>query len=171
MFNLVLRKTEKRRLVYSTSNGFRFVFLGIALLIFLTVLSASGGMPFQRANIFALTLCIVCVGAALFLERWIFDMQSNLFEKNSGLIFFYFRKKKSLDSLKKVVLGDSLSSIRSTGRRLNPIDRRNVVLYLQDRDDKVYKLDIVKGPGMGELRKTAVKLSDFCSGTSFISSN
>ena len=162
MFNLVLRNKGKHRVVYSTSNGFRIIFLGIALLIFLIALTASDGFLFKRANTFALALCGICLLSSLFLEQWVFDKESNLFEKDVGLIFFYWKKMRPMDTLQRVVLDEFWRSGNVKTRTASPISRRTVALYLQDRDGRVYKLDIVRGFGAEELRRTAKKLSDFC---------
>ena len=105
MFDLVLRTEGKHKMVYATSNAFRVIFLGIALPILVTVLIASKGFPFQHANIFVLVLCAVCLLSGLFLERWVFDKGSNLFEKHVGLIFLYWTGRRPLDALQRVVLG------------------------------------------------------------------
>ena len=163
MFSLVLRDDGKHRMVYSTSVGFRIVFLGIALIIFLTVFTGSEGLIFKRANIVALTLCAICLLSSLFLERWVFDKESNLLENNVGLLFFYSKKRRALNTLQRVVLdelrkiGDDMKSKRKT-----LVSHRTIILYVQDRDGTRYKLDIVRGLGIAELRKKAERLSDFC---------
>ena len=165
MFSLVLKDNGKHKMIYATSNGFRMIFLGIALLIFVILLTASEGSVFKRANIVALSFCAICLISSLFLERWIFDKESNLFEKDVGLIFLYRKKRRSLDSLRRIVLDDFLGSVnanRSNRRRGSLISRRNIALYVQDRDGRTYILDIARGVGSGELRKTAQKLSEFC---------
>ena len=162
MFSPVLRTEGKYRMVYSTPKGFRFLFLGIALLIFVTLIVVSEGFLIRRANIVALVLCIVCLLSSLFLERWIFDKDSNIFEKNVGLVFLYTRKRRPMDTLQRVVLGEAWKNIKVNRRWENTISRRRVVLYIQDRDGKVYELDIVKGIGSGEIRQMAEKLSIFC---------
>lgn len=162
MFSLVLKDKGKHKMIYATSNGFRILFLGIALLVFVIVLTASEGSVFKRANIIALSVCAICLISSLFLERWIFDKESNLFEKDVGLILLYRKKRRSLDSLRRIVLDDFLGSDNVNRKRGSLISRRNIVLYVQDWDGRVYKLDIVRGFGSGELRRTAEKLSEFC---------
>ena len=67
-----------------------------------------------------------------------------------------------MDTLQRVVLGEAWKNIKVNRRWENTISRRRVVLYIQDRDGKVYELDIVKGIGSGEIRQMAEKLSIFC---------
>ncbi len=69
---------------------------------------------------------------------------------------------RPMDTLQRVVLGEFWWSGNVKTRTASPISRRTVALYLQDRDGRVYKLDIVRGFGAEELRRTAKKLSDFC---------
>ncbi len=162
MFGMVLKDMGKRRLVYSTSTLFRVVFLGIALFIFLTVLIFSEGSIFRSTHIVALTLCGICLLASLFLERWVFDMSASLFEQHVGLIWLYRRRSRPIDTLRKIVLDEYSRGVQAKSRMGSMISRRTVVLYLQDRDDRVYKLNIAKDSGAAEIRRTAVKLSDFC---------
>ena len=162
MFNLVLRSEGKSRMVYSTPRGFRFLFAGIALIIFVTILVVSEESLFRRSNIAALVLCTVCVLSSLFLERWIFDKGSNIFEKNVGLIFLYTRKRRPMDILQRVVLGESWRNVNMNRRWETVISPRRVILYVQDRDGNAYEMDIMKGAGVGEIRKMAEKLADFC---------
>ena len=173
MFSLVLTEKGKHRLVYSTSIGFRMVYLSIALLIFLPLITYSDGSIFKSANIIALSLCAICLLSSLFLERWVFDKDSNFFEKNVGLILLYGKKRRPMDTLQSVVLdefrkgdrGDNVKPRRQSlfGHRTQSlIAHRTIVLYLQDRDGEVYKLDIVRGLGLEKLRKQAERLSDFC---------
>lgn len=160
---MVLRDKEKHRIVYSTSIGFRMVFLAIALLILLPLLTFSDGSLFNRANIVALALCAICLLASMFLERWIFDKESNLFEKNVGLLLYYRRMRKPLNTLRKVIISESRRSVDVKTRTASPVSRRTVALYLQDRDGRVYQLDLVRGFGGAEkIRRTAARLSDFC---------
>ena len=104
MFNPVLRSRGENRLVFSTSIGFRIVFFATALVIILSIASVSEGSFFKRLNFVAVLIIGVCLFAALYLERWVFDREHNVFEKNVGIIFLYSRKRQPLDSLQKVVL-------------------------------------------------------------------
>ena len=162
MFSLVLTDRGKHGMVYSTSVGFRIVFLGIGLLILLPLLAFSDGSIFKSANIFALSLCAICLLSSLFLERWVFDKESNLFEKHVGLILFYWKKSRPMDTLQRAVLDEFRKSDNVKPGRQTLIAHRTVVLYLQDRDGGVYKLDIVRGLGLEKLRKKAERLSGFC---------
>jgi len=165
LFSLVLTEKGKHRLVYSTSIGFRVVYLSIALLILLPLITFSDGSIFKSANIIALSLCAICLLSSLFLERWVFDKDSNFFEKNVGLILLYWKKRRSLDTLQSVVVDEFRKGAR--GDNVKPwrqslVSHRTIVLYLQGRDGEVYKLDIVRGLGLEKLRKKAERLSGFC---------
>ncbi len=162
MFGLTLKSSGKNKMVYSTSLGFRIVFIGIALLISLTFVNVSNGLAIRPTSLVALILFFACLVAALFLERWIFDKDSNLVEKNVGLVFFFDTKKVDLQSLKAVVLDRFWKSSSAKTKAGRLLSRRPVALYLRDGEGGVYKLDITRGIGIEELRRTAQRLSEFC---------
>ncbi len=67
-----------------------------------------------------------------------------------------------MDALRGVVLDAIQKKDNVKPGRQSLIAHRTVLLYLQDRDGEVYKLDIVRGLGLEKLRKKAEKLSGFC---------
>lgn len=162
MLSPVLRKVGENRMVYSTSLGFRLLFLTIALLIFTAVFISSRGAIFRKAHIATLALCAVCLVSSLYLERWVFDREANHFENNVGLVFLYARKTRTLDSLQSVVLNDSMQRFQADRRRRSMMPRRSVVLYVRDCQDNVFKLDMGSRVGIRTLKDTAEKLADFC---------
>ena len=84
MFNPVLREVSERRMVYSTSIGFRVVFAAIAVFLIITA---------RQPNVIVIIFLALSVFGALYLERWVFDKDANLFEKNVGILFLHTRKK------------------------------------------------------------------------------
>jgi hypothetical protein len=162
LFNPVLRKCGTHRLVYSTSIGFRIVFLLTAGIIIASVASVGEGSFFERVNFVALIIIGFCLFAALYLERWIFDKKTNGFEKNVGLVFFHSRRRHPLDALQKVVLEEPGWKINERAKMLRWMSRRTAILSVVDRDGRVYGLDMVKGGSVREVKKSAELLSDFC---------
>jgi hypothetical protein len=162
MFSLSLKNRGENKMVYGTSIGFRLVFAVIALLILAAVVSVSDGSISIRPNVIALILLVACLYACVFLEQWVFDREADTFEKNVGLIFLYGTKKGSLQSLSKVVLDVYLKSGGGKTKTGSIVSRKPVTLLLKDREDKIYKVDIARGIGVEELRRTAKRLSEFC---------
>jgi len=162
LFNLSLKEPHAHRLVYSTSVGFRLVFLATALAIALVVLPAAKGPAYLQFRIVTLIIVGLCLLAALYLERWIFDKQSNLFERDVGILFVYSRKTLALDDLQKVVLQEPGMRSLDSSRRTLRLSRRSAILSVVDRDGTAYRLDLVKGGALRETRKLAEKLSAFC---------
>ncbi len=162
MFSPVLREKGKDRMVYSTSIGFRVVFLGTALVIILSIASVSEGPFLARFNVFSLIILFVCLFAALYLERWTFDKKANLFEKNIGILLLYARKKAPLDSLQKVVLHEPVVKFADRPKLLRWTSRKTALLSVVDRDAKVHRLDVVSGGSVREARRSAERLSVFC---------
>lgn len=153
MFNPVLREVSERRLVYSTSVAFRVVFAVIAVFLIVSV---------RQPNVIVVIFLTLSVFGALYLERWVFDKERNLFEKNVGLLFLHTRKRLPLDRLQRVVLREVGPAHHERPRMVRAISRAAAILSVVDRDGKSYGLDMVKGSSMQETRNSAVKLARFC---------
>lgn len=163
MFSPVLREKGDSRMVYSTSLGFRIVFLVALLIILLSIASVPEGSFLSRLNPVSLTLIGICLFAVLYLERWIFDKKANLFEKNVGILLLYWRKRRPLDALRKVVFHEAGPKPVDGARLLIRTPRRIAVLSVVDRDDRKYRLDTARGGSVREMRRSAERLSAFCS--------
>ena len=154
MFNPTLREVSEGRMVYSTSSGFRIVFAIIAgFLMF-----SSQGQP----GIILIILIALSAGGALYLERWVFDREANLFEKNVGLLFLHTRKRQPLDHLAKVVLREVGPAYQDRPRMMKAVSRQAGILSIIDRDGTNHGLDMIKGSSLREARDTAAKLAKFC---------
>ena len=164
MFGPVLNAEGEERMVYATSNGFRIVFFGSAALLFAILMGEVDGPIFIRENFLALALCAICLVSSMYLERWVFDKENNLFERHVGLIFLYSRKQKPLDSLTRISIDEFPPGINQTrGKRSGfLLGRKAASLAIEAEDNAIHKLDMAKGSGIKELRKTAVALSEFC---------
>jgi hypothetical protein len=148
-------------MIYSTSIGFRIVFLVCAGIIIASVASV-GGSFFEHVNYVLLIIIGICLFAALYLERWVFDKNTNRFEKNVGLVFLHSRRRYPLDALQKVILQEPGVKYGDRSKMLRWVSRRTTMLSVVDRDGNVYGLDMVKGGSVREVRKSAELLSDFC---------
>jgi hypothetical protein len=162
LFSPVLREQGTTRMVYSTSVGFRIVFLVVALVILLSIASVPDGPFLSRLNAFSLIVIAICLFAALYVERWVFDKKSNLFEKDVGILVLYRRKKAPLDSLQKVVLRETGGGPVERPRLVGLVSRRIAMLSLVDRDSRVFRLETAKGGSVRELRRSAERLCSFC---------
>ena len=162
LFDPVLREQGATRLVYSTPIAFRVGFAVVALVIVLCVAAVPEGPFFQRFNAVSLSLIGVCLVAALYVERWTFDKASNRFERNVGILPIYWRKRRPLDSLRKVVLREHglTQSDRPALFRVTP--RGAAVVYVVDQDDRAYRLDLARGSSARMARRYAEMLSAFC---------
>jgi len=153
LFNPVLRKVTDRRMVYSTSIGFRIVFAAIAIFLIVSM---------RQPNAVVIIFLALSVFGALYLERWVFDKDANVFEKNVGLLFLHTRKKLPLDRLQRVVLREVGPAHHERPRMVRAISRATAILSVVDRDGKSYGLDMVKGASLREIRDSAAKLAEFC---------
>ena len=163
MFNAVLREQGKNRLVYSPSAVPRVLSACAAVVIGVSVVISAEGPLLARFNALSLILIGVCLFTALYMERWRFDREANVFERNVGLSFLYSKKKRPLDSLTRVVLHEPLGTRkRETPALMKWADRGTAVLSLVDREAHVYTLEVARGSAVRELRLFAEKLSAFC---------
>lgn len=153
MFSPVLREVSEQRMVYSTSVGFRVVFAVIAVFLIVSV---------RQLNVVVGIFLALSVFGALYLERWIFDKDANLFEKNVGILFLHTRKRLPLDRLQRVVLREVGPAHHERPRMVRAISRAAAILSVVDCDGKSYGLDMVKGTSLQEIRKSAAKLAGFC---------
>ena len=141
-------------MVYSTSSGFRVVFAIIAgFLIF-----SSQGQP----GIILIILIALSALGALYLERWVFDREANLFEKNVGLLFLHTRKQQPLDHLDKIVLREVGPSYQDRPRMMKAVSRQAAILAIVDQSGTNHGLDMIKGSSLREARDSAQKLAKFC---------
>ena len=150
-------------MVYSTSMSFRIAFLGVLLIILLSIASVPEGSFVSRLNAVSVTLIGLCLFASLYLERWVFDKKANLFEKNVGILPLYWRRKTPLDALQKVVFREAGPKPASAPRPLGWSPGKIAVLTVVDRNDKRYRLDTARGGSVREMRRSAERLSAFCS--------
>ncbi len=154
MFNPILRTVSEQRMVYSTSSGFRVVFALIAgFLVF-----SSQGQP----GVILIILIALSLLGALYLERWVFDKDANMFEKNVGLLFLHTRKQQPLDHLTKIVLREVGPSYQDRPRMMKAVSRQAAILAIVDQSGTNHGLDMIKGSSLREARDSAQKLAKFC---------
>ena len=162
MFNPKLRELGEDKLIYSTSLGFRIIFILMAGFIFISVIAAGTGPLLTRFNGISVFIILISVFAALYLERWSFDKKSNSFEKNVGLLFFHSRSAVPLDTLEKVVIYEPGPKQSEQPKYSRMITRRSALVSIVDKSGNLYKLDLMKGGSVSEGRRIAESLSIFC---------
>lgn len=141
-------------MMYSTSSGFRIVFALIAgFLVF-----SSQGQP----GVILIILIALSLLGALYLERWVFDKDANLFEKNVGLLFLHTRKRQPLNHLTKIVLREVGPSYQDRPRMMKAVSRQAAILAIVDQSGTNHGLDMIKGSSLREARDSAQKLAKFC---------
>jgi hypothetical protein len=154
------------------SSGFRLIFSGIGIIILFALLSTSSLPLFHRTNTFPLLLCLICILASLYLERWIFDRSLDLFERHVGLVFLFRRRQQPLSDLRRVLLSryqrgymrqeTDTGALGRSFKRRRALSRAFVTLGVEDTKAKMHRLDIARAVHLGEIRKTARGIADFC---------
>ena len=164
MFSPVLRARGTDRMVYSTSIGVRLVFLGTLLVVILSIASVPEGTFLSRLNWFSVLIVALCVLGILYLDRWVFDKKSNFFEKQTGILFLYRRKRAPLDVLQKVVLHETGTG-QEDGSRVPGVgltSRKIAVLTVVDKEERAFRLDTARGSAVRDLHRSAERLCAFC---------
>ncbi len=164
LFGPVLREQGNARMVYSAPIWFRVAFGIVAVAIVLSIASVPEGPFLARLNVLSISLIAICIFAALYLERWTFDKTTNLFERNVGILMLYSRRKHPLDTLEKVVLRERAGNRPDNRPSVFGVGPRSIaVLSVVDREGRVYTLDIVRSGSLQSVRRSAERLSAFCS--------
>lgn len=160
--HLLLKLDSPIRMRYSIPLRFRLSFLGIAVFILFALVATSEESLLQSRNTVPLVIAFVSIIGSLYNERWIFDKGKNLVEHHMGLLFFYRRKKFALDTLRKVrVTTFCLGKIYDEGKEGRNF-RRMISLSLQDHNETVFKLEVVKYAYLATIRHTAERIARFC---------
>ena len=163
MFGPVLKLERETRLCYSTSTSFRIMcFSSGAMLLYLILKEAE--QPFDlNSNLVGLSITLICFVSAMYLERSVFDKESNKFEKHFGLFFIYSRLSRPLNSLESVSLKEfnSNSSEANDGKPAM-MSRKYASLTVVTENKEIIKIDMAKSSGTKELLKTAEEISKFC---------
>ena len=163
MLGPVLKKKGENRLCYSTSTAFRAMCFSSGIII-LYILLIGAEKPFNfKENLIALTLSLICLISALFLERIVFDKESNQFEKHLGLLFIYSRLARPLDSLECI----SLKEFNGNSSGVNEIkpsilSRNYASITIVTANKEIFKIDMAKNSETKKFLKTAEEISKFC---------
>ena len=133
-----------------------------AMLLYLILKEAE--QPFDlNSNLVGLSITLICFVSAMYLERSVFDKESNKFEKHFGLFFIYSRLSRPLNSLESVSLKEfnSNSSEANDGKPAM-MSRKYASLTVVTENKEIIKIDMAKSSGTKELLKTAEEISKFC---------
>ncbi len=129
--------------------------------VFACVIIFGRGNFLRWANAATITLSVTCLLGSLYLERWVFDKETNRFEQHWGLVFAHSTKVRPLDALRTVVVEESAESSRARPGGKLLARRSAVLLYLRDQQGGVHRLNVAGRADVPEVRKTAERLSAF----------
>ena len=163
MFGPVLKLERETRLCYSTSTSFRIMcFSSGAMLLYLILKEAE--QPFDlNSNLVGLSITLICIVSAMYLERSVFDKELNKFEKHFGLLFIYSRLSRPLNSLKSVSLKEfNSNSSEANDAKPSMMSQKFASLTVVTTNKEIIKIDMAKSSGTKELLKTAEEISKFC---------
>ena len=161
MFNPTLKKSSGTRLTYATPLGFRILFLAIAAFLTLSA-GAAAEEPFYEWPPVLLGIILICALAAAYLERWTFDQDTGVVERNVGLLFWHSRNQTALSDLHCVSLTEPGLAYNERPQMMRALSRRTAVLALVDRAGKTLPLDLVKGSTIQQARQLAARVAEFC---------
>ena len=159
---LALKTVGEDRLEYGIAPGFRILFFLISGVIIFSLFYTQTEGLFRPPNLIPIVLTLLCLIAALYNERWIFDRTGNTVVQQTGLIMIYRSKRLKLEALRAIELsGFRMGEVAKSGKG-GLFNRTLVTLALHDTDGKIHKLDIVKAVHLKEIRLAAQQLADFC---------
>ena len=101
VFNPNLRQASDVWLTYATPLGFRLMFLSIAVVL---SMSAGSAAAFSRWPPVLLGIVGICILVSAYLERWVFDKDSGLMERNVRLLFWHSSARTPLSDFPQVTL-------------------------------------------------------------------
>ena len=164
MFGPVLKKEGETRICYSTSTSFRFLCISCGFILTYLILKEANPSFILHENIYGLSISLIFILSALYLERTVFDKKSNQFEKHFGLLFLYSKLVRPLDSIECISLNE-FNSKRVHSNEFKPsfFSRNYVTLTIITSDKEIFKIDMAKNSATKELLKTAEEISNFCS--------
>ena len=169
----ILKEKGNGVMEYAISIVFRIVFAAIALFILIAIISLASSDPdSETSNAVPIIIFVICAAAALYNESWIFNRGKQTLERRLGLLFIYKRNSYSLDNFERVVITGSKEpagekddedrpKLLGFGKGI-PSGRGFGVLLLEDKDENLLKLDMVKKRHLNEIRFTAKKIAEFC---------
>ena len=163
MFGPVLKKEGTTRLCYSTSTAFRVLcFSSGVILLYIILKEAEQPFDFNE-NLIGLSITLICLVSAMYLERLVFDKESNQFEKHFGLLFIYSKLARPLDSLECISLNEFNSNSSGTNKiKPSILSRKYASLTIVTANKEIFKIDMAKSSGTKEILKTAEEISKFC---------
>ena len=163
MFGSVLKKEGETRLCYSTSTAFRVLCFSSGVILLYIILKEAE-QPFDfNSNLVGLSITLICLVSAMYLERSVFDKESNQFEKHFGLLFIYSRLSRPLNSLESVSLKEfNSNSSEANDGKTYMMSRKYASLTVVTANKEIITIDTAKSSGTKELLKTAEEISKFC---------
>jgi hypothetical protein len=149
MGRLALRHLGSRRLALSIPLRVRLLpalVSGWLIYVLAGAVDIPGGLPRTAA----LVVFGLSVAAALFDDRWVFDLDQKKVVHRLGLLFAARETAVGMESLSAVVLDPG------------PARDGRATLALREQDGRLLRLERVRGDRAGELRPVAVEISAFC---------
>jgi hypothetical protein len=149
MVRLELRRQGAQRLVLSLPLRVRLL-PAIVSGWLLYALAGAIEIPAGGPRIAALALLAMAAGAALYDDRWLFDLEQHKVLRRRGLLFA---------ARETTVAVDDLAAVELSGGR-GPAARAE--LSLRTRDGRFLRLEQLHSARAGELLTDAAEISMFC---------
>ena len=175
-FKLVLVSEGENKLILRVPLSFRLITGGIACVILIFLISgARAGIAsfFARENTLLLIFFLLSFLSGIYKDRWIFNREQDVCERQIGLLFLFSLKRMKLSSIKRVevseyVRGSTPGSGPLTTRapRVGVMDnrrRRFVTLTLVNEQDEILKLENASSLRTKSIVSMGKRLADFCS--------
>ena len=170
---LALTTRGEDQLVLRVPTRFRIVMIIITVVILGGTIAVTPGGPknvFEEANLLPLLLLSLSLLSALYRDRWLFDKERDLLERQFGLLFLYKRNRMRVSDLQRVEVTEYVrgswpgSAPVAGGENLKgrgQEKRSFVMLTLVTKDGREFKLENYSGPKAGIVINMGRQLSDY----------
>jgi len=160
---LELRRQQARRLALMIPLRVRLLPALVSGWLLYALAGAEVGL---LAAAVAVTLFVLCALAALYEDRWTFDLDQKKVSRRLGLLFAARETALDMGTLERVVLSGTIvrpgQSERGRAERWTFGLAHSAVLALEDSAGKSYRLEQWRGPGANDLRSVASEIASFC---------
>ncbi len=162
---LNLQELSDRRIVLRIPVGFKLLLLGIAVIIFSSIIfTSAGGRMFDRANTLPLLLCAFSLLAAAYQEQWIFDRDNDLLKSQFGIFPLFRTKRIKISELEVVSLNRFVRGNLppTSGGKRRMLQRDLLSLTLVRRDGQIIRIETYRAFEQEKIKQMAGRIADYC---------
>ncbi len=159
-----LKQLSDGRLVLRLPVVHRLAALGVGLYFLAILVGTSARGAFLSGNLLPLLFIALCLAAAAYHERWVFDRSRDMVASEKGVVLLHRSRRYRLSRMAQVRL--SVAVRGRPGRSVPPgrslLSRPIWTLALVDREGHRHRVETVGGAERGPVERTAGALARYC---------